>query len=107
MKEKIQIEYYTSTSGKSPFLDWQKKLTQKIRDLLTVRLARIRLGHLGDYKPIKGVKGLFEMRIHLSPGFRVYFGKKGNTIVILLNGGTKSSQKKDIVKAEQYWNDCQ
>lgn len=107
VKEKIQLAYYESENGKSPFLDWQKKLTQKIIDQVTVKLARLRLGHFGDCKSIKGSKGLFELRIHISPGFRIYFGKKGSEIIILLNGGTKGSQKREILKAEQLWNDCQ
>lgn len=107
MREEIKLEYYETDTGKCPFLDWQGSLTQKVRDLVTVRLARVRLGNYGDCKPIEGEKGLFELRIHVSPGFRIYFGKRGNKVVILLCGGDKAKQKGDIEKARKYWDDCQ
>jgi len=106
MSEEFILEYYASDNGKCPFLEWQKGLTQKVRDLVTVRLARVRLGNFGDFKPIEGEKELFELRIHLSPGFRIYFGKKGKKLVILLCGGDKSTQKRDISRAKKYWDDC-
>lgn len=59
------------------------------------------LGHLGDTKFIG--EGLFELRIFFGPGYRLYFGTQGPKIVILLCGGDKSSQKKDIAKAKEYW----
>ncbi len=106
MEEEITLEYYETDNGKSPFLEWQSGLTQKVRDLMTVRLARVRLGNFGDCKPIEGERGLFELRMHMSPGFRIYFGKRGKRVVILLYGGDKSSQKRDISRAKKYWDDC-
>nr|NGX42687.1 hypothetical protein [Chlamydiota bacterium] len=96
MEEEITLEYYETDNGKCPYLEWQNGLTQKIRGLVTVRLTRVRLGNFGDYKAIEGEKGLFELRIHMSPGFRIYFGKRGKRVVILLCGGDKGSQKRDI-----------
>lgn len=107
MKEEITIEVYEADNGKSPFLDWQGDLTQKTRDLVTTRLTRIRLGNFGDFKPIVNEKGLFELRMHIGPGYRIYFGKKGRKIVVLLCGGSKGSQKRDIAKAKKYWQECQ
>lgn len=106
MEEEITLEYYETDNGKCPFLEWQSGLNQKIRDLVTVRLARVRLGNFGDCKPIEGEKGIFELRMHMSSGFRIYFGKRGKKVVILLCGGDKGSQKKDIYRAKKYWNDC-
>jgi len=70
------------------------------------RLQRLRLGNFGDTERIQGVgKGLFELRIHAGPGWRIYYGKEGEEIVILLCGGAKKSQKRDITKAAKYWED--
>jgi putative addiction module killer protein len=106
MEDPITIEYYEADNGRCPFLEWQNILTQQVRDLVTVRLARVRLGNFGDCKAIEGERGLYELRIHMSPGLRIYFGKRGKTVVILLCGGDKGSQKRDISRAKKYWNDC-
>jgi putative addiction module killer protein len=66
-------------------------------------LARIRIGNFGDCETIQGKRGLYEMRIHFGSGYRIYFGKYKERIILLLIGGDKSTQKKDIKKAEQYW----
>jgi len=68
-----------------------------------MRLRRIEQGNYGDCKHIQN--GLFELRFFFGPGYRIYFGEDGNTLVILLCGGDKSSQKKDILKAIKYWNE--
>ena len=57
-----------------------------------IRINRIRLGSFGDCKPIKGTIGLYELRVHLGPGYRIYFGKRKGTVVIILCGGDKGSQ---------------
>ncbi len=106
MEEEIVIEYYESNNGKSPFITWEKGLTPKVRASVTARLARIRLGNFGDCKRIKGEQGLFELRMQLGSGYRVYFGKKKRTLIILLCGGDKGSQKRDISRAKKYWLDC-
>jgi putative addiction module killer protein len=66
------------------------------------RLDRVETGNLGDYKSVGD--GVFELRLPFGPGYRIYFGEVGATIVLLLCGGDKSSQKKDVVKAKEYWN---
>lgn len=63
------------------------------------------MGNFGDAKMIKGGEGIWELRIDYGPGYRVYFGKQGATIVILLTGGDKKSQNRDIAKAKRYWLD--
>lgn len=63
------------------------------------RIDRIPYGNFGDVKPVGG--GVSELRVHFGPGYRVYFTKEGNTIVIILCGGSKKTQSKDITKAKE------
>ena len=70
---------------------------------ILVRLDRVRLGLLGDWKPVGD--GVFELRVDRGPGYRVYFGRDGRTVVILLTGGEKRSQNSDIKKAKEHWRD--
>jgi putative addiction module killer protein len=67
------------------------------------RIARLRLGNFGDAHFVGS--GVQELRIHFGPGFRVYFGREGQTVVILLCGGDKGSQDRDIERAQDYWRD--
>jgi len=64
-------------------------------------LDRIQIGNLGDYKSLGA--GLFELRFHFGPGYRVYFGMDGESLILLLFGGNKANQLKDINKAFSYW----
>ena len=68
-----------------------------------MRLERIKLGNLGDFRSVG--EGVCELRIDYGPGYRIYFGQIGNIIVILLLGGDKSTQNRDIRKAIEYWKD--
>jgi len=62
-------------------------------------------GNFGDHKPVG--EGVYELRLFFGPGYRIYFSKHGNTVVLLLCGGNKSSQRDDIEKARQYWGEFQ
>lgn len=98
-----KIEIYTR-NGKKPFTDWLESLKDKtIRYRIKERLDRIALGNMGDCKPIK--HGVSELRFNFGSGYRVYYGEENNMIVILLCGGDKSTQEKDIKKALTYWED--
>ncbi|SHI89496.1 putative addiction module killer protein [Malonomonas rubra DSM 5091] len=66
---------------------------------LSVRLRKAMLGNLGDVKPVGG--GLFEMREHFGPGWRMYYLKRGDVLIVMLGGGDKSSQSNDIAVAKQ------
>jgi putative addiction module killer protein len=68
-----------------------------------VRLNRIRLGNFGDCKSVGA--GISELRIPHGPGYRVYFGRRGKTVVILLYGGDKRTQSRDIALAQTYWDE--
>jgi putative addiction module killer protein len=77
------------------FRTWRMNLKdQRARAAIASRLDRLTFGHTGDAKPIE--KGVSELRIHHGPGYRVYFQRRGNTIIILLCGGDKGTQARDI-----------
>jgi len=79
---------------------WLGSLKDKgTRQRLNVRLKKVVLGNLGDVKPVGD--GVFEMREHFGPGWRMYYTIRGNTLVLMLGGGNKSNQKKDIAQAKQ------
>jgi|SRR5579859_5100891 len=102
----IRINIYSTNTGKSPFSDWLEDLDIKTRSIIRTRIDRIKLGNFGDAKLIKNGGGIKELRIDYGPGYRVYYGMKGNIIVILLFGGDKGSQTRDIEKAKKYWLEC-
>ena len=103
----IEIELYETTSGHCPLDDWFESL-KKLHTLAPKFLrgsTRLKFGNFGDCKHIKGASGIYEIRIHFGPGYRIYYGIEGNKIVLLLCGGDKASQKHDIQKAMKFWND--
>jgi putative addiction module killer protein len=82
------------------FRKWRIRLKdERIRALIASRLDRLAFGNPGDVKPVGG--GISELRIDYGPGYRVYFTRRGNTIIILLCGGDKSTQTKDIQTAKR------
>ena len=101
-----RIEFYRDTGGKVPFRDWLDGL----RDVaaaarIRIRLNRIRLGNFGVVRTLGD--GVSELKIDHGPGYRVYYAMSGKTVVLLLVGGDKSAQRKDIVTAKRYWKDYQ
>jgi putative addiction module killer protein len=100
----IEVIECLTGDGKSPFREWLLGLRDReARARVLVRLNRIRLGNFGDCTSVGG--GVSESRIHYGPGYRVYFGRKGDAVVILLCGGDKRTQSRDITLAQQYWAD--
>ena len=99
--QKKNIEIFQDTNGKEPFVNWVESRSLSDRARIFARLDRIRTGNPGDYKSVG--EEVFELRLHFGPGYRIYFGEIENTIILLLCGGDKSSQKKDIKKAKTYW----
>lgn len=98
------VRLYLTAAGKSPFEEWFDALPDAIfKQRVLARIARLRSGNLGDWKSLGG--GVFELRLDFGPGYRIYFGRRGNRIVILLVGGDKGSQRRDIRLAKEYWHD--
>ncbi|MGV3548293.1 type II toxin-antitoxin system RelE/ParE family toxin [Rhizobium sp.] len=81
------------------FVDWLRKLRdRRAQERIAQRLVRVQAGHFGD---VKYFDGIGELRVDHGPGYRVYFVRKGDVIVVLLCGGDKSTQGKDIERAMQ------
>lgn len=95
------IEIYIAENGKSPFIEWLESLEKPIRYRVKERLDRVSLGNLGDWKSVG--EGVAELRLSFGSGYRIYFGQEGNTLILLLCGGDKATQEKDIRQAQQYW----
>jgi putative addiction module killer protein len=99
----VQILEYLDPDGESPYRDWFESLNAQAAAKVTVALTRVELGNLSN---VKGVgAGVQEFRIDFGPGYRIYFGKDGDQLVILLAGGTKSRQQRDIATAQRRWAD--
>ncbi len=95
---------YQTREGKIPFNEWLDELNdQNAVARILARLARVRRAGLGDFKSIG--EGVSELRVDYGPGYRVYFGQKGRALIILLCGGDKRTQDRDIQRAKQYWQD--
>lgn len=105
MKQFIIKDYVTS-EGKTPFQSWINDLQdKKAQNKLFTRLRRVRYGHFGDWKAIKGAKGLYEMREHFGCGYRIFYTIIDNEVVLLLAGSQKSEQSRTIKKAKAYLED--
>jgi putative addiction module killer protein len=85
--------------------EWENKLSLKERGIVKTRLTRIREGNLGDCKPVKSARGINEIRIDFGPGYRIYYGVIGHQILLLLCGGDKDRQDRDISKAKILWKE--
>jgi putative addiction module killer protein len=97
-----EIRRYIKPDGKIPFAEWLDSLRdRRAKAKIKERLKRVNLGNLGDYRSVG--EGIFELRIDYGSGYRVYFGQIGSTIVLLLLGGDKSTQERDIRQAKEYW----
>ena len=99
-----EIDYYKKEDGIAPFREWLDALRDvNGRARIRVRLDRARLGNLGDHKHLGN--GVWELRIDCGPGYRVYFAKEENRLILLLVGGDKDTQSRDITQAEGYLQD--
>ncbi len=100
-----RIILYETQSGRYPFEEWLEALKDKKgKYIIRARLDRLTYGNAGKCEPVGN--GVFELKIYYGPGYRVYFGEEDKTVVVLLCGGDKGTQKKDILKAREYWADC-
>ncbi len=99
-----ELQNYETEDGRIPFEEWLSSLRdKKAINRIQVRLDRIEEGNLGDFRSVGG--GVFEFRIDYGPGYRLYFGQVGSIVVLLLCGGDKSTQDRDIRQAQKYWRD--
>jgi putative addiction module killer protein len=100
------LRVYIDQNGRAPYSEWLRGLRDsRARQTIRVRLGRVRLGNLGITRSVG--EGVSELIIDYGPGYRVYFGRQGGSIVILLLGGDKSTQSKDIKLVKEYWHDYQ
>jgi len=99
----IDIREYLDRNGRNLFGEWFSRLNSEAARKVTTALYRL---GLGNFSNVKGVgSGVFEYRIDFGPGYRIYFGKDGEEIVILLRGGSKQRQDEDIARAKECWLD--
>ncbi len=96
-----QILEYVDAAGVSPFAEWRGKLDATVRARVTLAVYRL---EAGNFSAVKGAgAGIFELRLDFGPGYRVYFGKDEEQLVVLLSGGTKKRQQTDIETAQALW----
>jgi putative addiction module killer protein len=102
----VEVKEYQTAAGTVPLTEWLDHLRDAVtKARIVARLDRLKAGLLGDWKSIGG--GVFDLRIDVGPGFRVYYGQEGETLILLLCGGDKRTQAKDIENAHSYWKDYQ
>ena len=99
----IEIRQYVDRLGRNPFERWFEKLDSTIRARIAIALTRLEGGNFSSAKGVGG--GVNELRLDFGPGYRVYFGRDGEMIVILLSGGTKKHQQADIETARALWQE--
>ena len=99
----IEVREYIDTEGRSPYARWFNRLNIQAAAKVATALVRMAHGNLSNTKGVDG--GVFECRINFGPGYRIYFGKDGETLIILLGGGTKSRQQNDIEAAQDLWRE--
>ncbi len=104
--KRYEIEQYTKENGEIPFSEWADSLKdQTAQRKIIQRINRASLGNFGDFKNIKGAKGIFEMREHYGAGYRIFYGIIENKIVLLLAGSIKRDQNKAIKQAKEHLAD--
>ena len=101
MNGSFEIREYTE-AGRSPFAEWFNGLDAVSADRVDRYIRRLEAGNFGSAKPLR--EGVFELRMDFGPGYRVYYGREGRTIIILLGGGSKRRQDADIAAAVERWN---
>jgi putative addiction module killer protein len=100
----VELRFYQTRDGSRPFQQWLLGLRDKqVVARIEARLARLAAGNFGDFKPVG--EGVVELRIDWGRGYRVYFARLGQLVVLLLCGGDKRTQQKDIDRAKAYFDD--
>lgn len=102
----VEVRRYVNAAGKDVVGEWLGGLADaRTRAKIAARIARLAAGNFGDCKPLGA--GVSELRIDWGPGYRVYYARSGERIVLLLLGGDKRKQDADIKQAKEYWHDYQ
>lgn len=105
-EERYQLEFYQQENGGVPFRDWLNSLRDSLAAArIRARLTRVRAGNFGEVRTLGD--GVVEIKIDHGPGYRLYYAMTGKTVVLLLIGGDKSTQKRDIKTAKDYWREYQ
>ena len=100
----MELRYYQAESGRRPFVEWLGSLVDReARARIEARLAIVAAGSFGDARSVGG--GVMELRVDWGPGYRAYFAKDGLVVIVLLCGGDKRTQDKDIKRAKDYLDD--
>ena len=99
----VEVREYLDRRGHSPFAAWSDRLNREAAAKVAAALARMQQGNLSNVKGVEA--GVYEYRIDFGPGYRIYFGKDGDRLVILVGGGTKRRQQEDIETALARWQD--
>ncbi|HEX5509984.1 MAG TPA: type II toxin-antitoxin system RelE/ParE family toxin [Pseudolabrys sp.] len=97
----MQVLEYLDSTGRSPFRHWFDGLNAQAAAKITIGLTRLHGANLSNVKSVGG--GVLEYRVDFGPGYRIYLGRDGNTVIILLGGGTKKGQQRDIAVAQARW----
>jgi putative addiction module killer protein len=101
----VEVLEYLDRRGRSPYAEWFGDLNAPAAAKVTVAITRLAQGNFSN---VRGVgAGVYECRVDFGPGLRIYFGKEGERIVVLLAGGTKKRQQRDIENAVERWHDYQ
>ena len=101
-----EVRHYCTVAGADVFGAWFDRLRDpRARERIAVRVDRLALGLFGDAKALR--EGVRELRIDHGPGYRVYYALAGRTVVLLLCGGDKRTQRADVGRAVEYWQDFQ
>lgn len=97
----MDVREYLTADGRNPYREWLDALDATPRARIQARVLRFSVGNLGDHKSVGG--GVWEGRVMFGPGYRIYFGKDGAQLVLLLLGGDKSTQTADVIRAQASW----
>ena len=100
----MEVRHYRTLDGRDPVVEWLESIRdRRARAAILLRIGRLERGLFGDCKSVGD--GVSELRIDLGPGYRLYFGRHGEQVILLLCGGDKRRQRDDIARAKRYWDD--
>jgi putative addiction module killer protein len=100
----IELLRYQREDGREPFTEWLDEVRDKVAQArIRMRLRQVQAGNFGDCEPVG--EGVIELRVHVGAGYRVYCGRHGKAIMLLLCGGDKGSQVADIKRAKELWSE--